>query len=329
MVSYKEVKDSNVLLNDVTAPSVSVFVGGTSGIGKATIKALVSTGASMRIYLVGRKISEDGARAFVQELNAINGNAEVIWTEAEVSLLAETRRVCQVIKSKESRLDLLFLSAGFAPLGPRKETSEGLEVSQSLEYYSRMLFILHLIPLLRRAEAPRVLSVFAGGKERSKIQLDDLGLKNPKNFTLLAQMQYATMNSVFLEKLADQNPDVTFIHSCPGLVGTGNIMRSAEPNSILSWVFWLVDIIISLVGIGLEESAQRYLFQSTSACFGGRGVPWQGKPGINSLEQQANGLFLVNNKCDCTPNPKVMSVLRATARDKVWDHTQDVLGPYV
>src|ERR1700712_168246 len=162
MVSYKEIQASNALINDATAPRVAVFVGGTSGIGKLTVKALVATGASMRIYLVGRKSSEERSHTFIKELHAINPKAEIIWTEGEVSLLAETKRVCETIKSKESRVDLLFITPGYAPFDGREETAEGLEITQSLGYYTRILFVQHLLPLLGKAEAPRVVSVLGG-----------------------------------------------------------------------------------------------------------------------------------------------------------------------
>ena len=331
MVSYKQILASNALINDATAPRVAVFVGGTSGIGKLTVRALVATGASVRIYLVGRKISEEPTNAFIQELYAINPKAEVIWTEGEVSLLAETKRICEVIKSKESRVDLLFLTAGYAPFGTRRETAEGLEITQSLEYYSRMLFILRLLPLLEEAEAPKVVSVLAGGMESSSISLDDLDLKKPGNFGgIKAQVQYTAMNTMTLEKLANENPNVTFIHSWPGWVNTGNIRRSADPNTITAWLFWLLlEPLIYFLSFSDEESGQRHLFQGTSAAFGGRGVPWKGKLGVNSLGKQADGLFLVNYKCNCTPNAKVMRILREKAQAKIWDHTQEVFQPYM
>lgn len=197
MVSYKETQASNARISESTAPQVAVFAGGTSGIGKYTVKALVSTGAGMRIYLVGRKSSEERMKTVIEELQAINPRAEIIWTEGEISLLSETKRVCDIVKSKESRVDLLFLTAGYAPFGGRKETAEGIETSQSLEYYSRILFALHLLPLLDKAEAPRVVSVMAGGFEKTSIDLDDLDLKRPGNFgSIKAQVQYGTMNSM-------------------------------------------------------------------------------------------------------------------------------------
>ncbi|KAL6826012.1 hypothetical protein J3E69DRAFT_335582 [Trichoderma sp. SZMC 28015] len=331
MVSYKEIQASNALINDATAPRVSVFVGGTSGIGKFTIKALVSTGASVRIYLVGRKSSEEPARAFIQELNAINPKAEIVWTEGEVSLLAEVKRICELIKKTESRVDLLFLTAGYAPFGTRKETSEGVEVAQSLEYYSRMLFIHHLLPVLGASEAPRVISVLGGGLEKSSVNVDDLDLKQPGNFSgIKAQIQYVTMNTAYLEKLAIQNPNVTFIHSWPGWVSTGNVRRGWDEGSIVARIFWFVlEPIIYLFGFSDEESGQRNLFQCTSAAFGGRGIPWAGKKGVNSLEKSDDGLFLVSYNCDCTPNAKAMPQLRESSQEKIWDHTQQLLQPYL
>lgn len=331
MVAYTEIKASNALINDATAPQVAVFVGGTSGIGQLTIRALVATGASMRVYLVGRKSSEERTNTFIQDLNTINPRAEVIWTEGEISLLAETKRVCESIRSKEPRIDLLFLTAGYAPLGTRKETSEGLEIAQSLEYYSRMLFVLHLLPVLSKAEAPRVISVLAGGMERATIDLDDIDLKRPGNFSIMkAQPQYATMNTLTLDKLANENPDVTFIHSLPGWVNTGNVRRGLDPNSMMAWFVWLIlEPLIGLLSYSDDESAQKHLFQSTSAAFGGRGVPWNGKPGVNTLGKQTNGLFLVNYRCDCTPNAKVIPLLREKAQVKIWEHTEEVLRPYL
>lgn len=332
MVSHAEILASNALLNDTTAPRVSVFVGGTSGIGQLTLRALAATGASIRVYLVGRKSSADSAAAFIRELESVNPKAEIIWTEGEFSMLAETKRVCEVIRRKESRVDLLFLTAGYAPFSGRVETAEGIEVAQSLEYYSRMLFIQHLLPLLRAAEAPRVVSVLAGGLERvSAIDLDDIDLKRPGNFSgVKAQTQYGNLNTVAMDRLAEENPNVTFIHSWPGWVNTGNVNRGMVRNSLCGWFVRLfLGPLIALVSISDETSSQRYLFQSTSAYYGGHGVVWTGEPGVNTQGGKDNGLFLVNFRAKCTPNAKVLPLLREKAQAKVWDHTLEVLKPYL
>ncbi|KAF1971317.1 hypothetical protein BU23DRAFT_556114 [Bimuria novae-zelandiae CBS 107.79] len=333
MVAYKDIKASNALINDANAPHIAVFVGGTSGIGKLTLNALVGTGTSLRIYLVGRRSSEERTQSFIQDLHVVNPKAEIVWTEAEVSLLAEAKRVCEDIKSKESRIDLLFLTTGYAPFGARKETPEGVEITQSLGYYTRMLFVLQLLPLLKKTENPRVVNVLGGGMERTtSINVDDLDLKKPGSFrAMTAQPHYITLNTVFLDKLAVEHSDVTFIHSWPGSVNTGNVWRSLDPDQyILSWVVWLfLDPLIRLISSSDEEAGQRHLFYCTSAAFGGRGIAWKGKAGISTSGTSNTGLFLVNYKCESTPNAKVIPLLREKATAKVWEHTQMLLGAYL
>jgi NAD(P)-dependent dehydrogenase (short-subunit alcohol dehydrogenase family) len=333
MVRYDEIQKSNREFGETSraTPFVAVFVGGTSGIGKSTIRALVSTNVSLKIYLIGRKSAETHTMSFIQELQTINSNANIVWIEGEVSLLTETKRICQRIRSNESRIDLLFLSTGYAPFGLRQETAEGVEITQSLRYYTRVLFILHLLPLLREGNG-RVVSVLAGGMEWAVTNLDDIDLKKPGSFGVVnAHVQCANMTTAAMERLADDTPNVTFIHSVPGSVDTGNVWRGVDsPNSVKAWLVWLfLEPLIRLFSFSSEESAQRHLFQSTSAAFGGRGVRWEGKPGSNSRENNAVGLFLVNQKCDCTTNAKAVSAIRQNAKVKIWDHTLEALNPYL
>ncbi|KAG5659908.1 hypothetical protein KAF25_003430 [Fusarium avenaceum] len=237
------------------APFVAVFLGGTSGIGKSTIKALVSTNASLEIYLIGRKSAESRMMPFIEELQSINPDAKVAWLEGEVSLLSETKRVCEIIQSKESHIDLLFLSTGYAPFGPREETAEGVEITQSLRYYTRVLCIIQLLPLLREGNG-RVVSVLAGGMEWAVTNLDDIDLKKPGSFGVVnAHIQCANMTTATMEKLADDNPAVTFIHSAPGSVDTGNVRRGLDsPNSVKAWLIWLfLEPLIRLLSFSSEE----------------------------------------------------------------------------
>ncbi|KAK4450442.1 hypothetical protein QBC34DRAFT_484386 [Podospora aff. communis PSN243] len=336
MPTHAEILTSNALLNDTTTPLISVFVGATSGIGKLTLRALVATGASTRIYLVGRPSSHARTQPFLDELHTLNPRATVIWTEAEYSLLSETRRICNHILAKETRIDLLFLTAGYAPMfTERQETAEGIEITQSLAYYSRVLFILGLLPALKaKGEAPgRVVSVLGGGLEtKGGVVLDDIDLKRPGNFSGPgAQRQYLGLNSVVMDRLAEENPEVVFLHAWPGWVDTGNVHRGVREGTVWGvFVRWVLAPLIGLVAIRNEVAAQRYLFEATSAYYGGGGVEWRGKGGVNVKgEEGRNGLFLVNYKGECTPNLKAMESLRENAREKVWEHTMRVLDQYL
>lgn len=146
-----------------------------------------------------------------------------------------------------------------------------------------------------------------------------------------AQGHFCAMNTLTMEKLATQNPDVTFVHAMPGWVATGNVWRGVnDANSLMGWFVWLLLApLIGLFSFSEKTSGQRNLFSATSALFGGRGVPWKGKTGVNTMGEERNGLFLSGLKSDATRNDKVITSLRNRAQEPVWKHTLDILGPYL
>ena len=119
MVNISQIRGSISQLTKDATPRIAVFFGGTSGIGKQTIDQLVRLQYPMRAYIIGRKSTEAAMRPFMQNLHIINPESDFIWVEAEVSLLSEVRRVCKSIEDREEMVDLLFLSAGYAPFAGR------------------------------------------------------------------------------------------------------------------------------------------------------------------------------------------------------------------
>ena len=58
------------------------------------------------------------------------------------------------------------------------DTTEGLDQTMSLMYYSRLRAVLNLVPLLTKSALPAaVVSVYAAGME-GKLYPDDLSLRN-------------------------------------------------------------------------------------------------------------------------------------------------------
>ncbi len=120
MVSLSQIQASNAKITKDTTPRVAVFVGGTAGIGKATLTALVVKGLPIKVYIIRR--DKDSRKAWLEELENSNPHAQIIWLEGQVSVLAETKRLTDEIKSREESIDLLFLSQGFLPFGGRQGT---------------------------------------------------------------------------------------------------------------------------------------------------------------------------------------------------------------
>lgn len=118
MVSLSEIRASNAQISEASTPRSAVFVGGTAGIGKAALAALVSQKTPVKLYIIGR--NETSHKQFLQNLQQSNSQAEIVFLEGQVTLLTEVKRLCIEIKSREKSIDLLFLSAGFLPFTGRQ-----------------------------------------------------------------------------------------------------------------------------------------------------------------------------------------------------------------
>ncbi|KAF2875856.1 hypothetical protein BDV95DRAFT_562768 [Massariosphaeria phaeospora] len=334
MVKISLIRQSNSRIDESSAPRVAVFAGGTSGIGKLTLAELAGLGTSFKAYVVGRKESERSFKTFIGDLHQTNPNAEIIWVEGEISLLSEVKRICDHIKTLESRIDLFFLTAGYAPFEGRKNTPEGLDVSHSLSFYSRICFIENLLPLLRASETARVVSVHSGGFEYANaLNVNDLNLEQPGAFgPMITQLHMGIMGTLTLERLAEaeENQSVVFIHSHPGIVRTGNLFRGWGEGWWGPWFAAIfMDPILMLLAFSLKESAERYLYQVTSGAIGGKGPTLPGIVGRTTRGEPSGGLFLVSKKCDTVKNEKQLAKLRVTAQDAVWAKVRQIITPYV
>lgn len=121
MVSISVVNDANAQLALLEKPTTAVFVGGTRGIGQATLFALARRKTSnLKVYVVGRQESDH--QDLLHQLRLLNPHGEFVFLEAQITLLAEVKRVCDKIRSMEKAVDLLWLSAGALPFDGRKGT---------------------------------------------------------------------------------------------------------------------------------------------------------------------------------------------------------------
>lgn len=111
MVSIKDVRVSNATFKASKKDLVALFVGATSGIGEGTLKQLVKNASNATIYVVGR--SKRAASPLLDELHVSNSQVTVNFIETEVSLIKNVDKASEEIKSKEKKLDLLFMSPGY------------------------------------------------------------------------------------------------------------------------------------------------------------------------------------------------------------------------
>jgi short-subunit dehydrogenase len=111
MVSLAAIRTSNDRVAS-TLPSglTAVFVGATSGIGETSLKQFAKYAKQPHIYFMGR--SEEAGKRITADLAALNGEGKYVFIKSDVSLLKNVDSVCRDIKSKETAINLLFISAG-------------------------------------------------------------------------------------------------------------------------------------------------------------------------------------------------------------------------
>ncbi|HET9421523.1 MAG TPA: SDR family NAD(P)-dependent oxidoreductase [Nocardioides sp.] len=148
----------------------SLVTGSTGGIGRAVASRLA--GGGDRVVVVGR--NEERGREVVRELPRPQPHQRHVYLPADLSLLGDTVRLAEAVAARTDHVDSVVLCAGvFA--GAPEWTVEGLERSFVLNYLSRFLLIERLLPLLERAQRPRLVLVANAGKYRDTLDLDAIG----------------------------------------------------------------------------------------------------------------------------------------------------------
>ena len=94
---------------------IALVTGGNSGIGYATAKEFRFQGA--QVIISGRNSQA------IQEA-ALNLGADVLGIEADVRDLAALERLFQTVKERFGGLDVLFVNAGTAKMGPIGQINE-------------------------------------------------------------------------------------------------------------------------------------------------------------------------------------------------------------
>jgi hypothetical protein len=294
--------------------------------------ALARHAASPKIYLIGR--SQEAADTTIADLKEINPSAQPSFIQSDVSLLKNVDTVCAEIAAKESKLNLLFMTPAVGLQTSRMETAEGLDRKMALHYYTRARFATKLLPLLSAAaqenggsdgqygSLSRVVSVldphgsirhpFSSGA----LDYDDLDLK--KSFGVTRCASHATlMTDFYLEGLAAQHPQTSFVHSYPSAVPT-SLARASMVGQILVKIG-------SALMVPVEESGERHLYASTHSSFAPKGRAGE-DAATGSDGKKGSGSYWLNWDDEAlAPNKKLERTRADGAVEKVTQHTEEVM----
>lgn len=193
---------------------VVVITGGTSGIGQIAAEKLAGMGA--RIVLVARDQSRAGSTLarLRQIAPALNHTVHF----ADVSRIANVRRVAREIAAVEPHIDVLLNNAG-AMFYDRQVTVDGLERTFATNHMSYFVLTLSLRKQLAAAASSRVVNTASDAHRGAKLDFDDLQCAK-KYRAITAYGRSKLSNILFTRELARQ------------FAGTGITANSLHPGFV-------------------------------------------------------------------------------------------------
>lgn len=195
-----------------------IVTGATGGLGRVAATRIADLGA--RTVIVGRNGEKlaDAARPIP---------GAVVGYEADLSLLAEIRRLANLILAKEQRIDVLVNNVGVL-LPTRQVTEEGIETTFATDLAGHFLLTNLLLARLVESAPARIVNVTSGGMYSERIRPDDLQFES-RGYKGAAAYAHAKRGQVILtemwaEHLSAEGVTVNAMH--PGWAKTAGVERS-------------------------------------------------------------------------------------------------------
>ena len=148
----------------------AVVTGATGGLGLETALALARAGAE--VVVVGRNDAK-GAAALAH-ITATAPGARLSFLNIDLASLASVAAGAEQLSAQGGAVDLLVNNAGVMALPTREVTADGFERQLATNHLGHFLLTARLLPLLRRAKAPRVVSVSSLLHRAGVMRFDDL-----------------------------------------------------------------------------------------------------------------------------------------------------------
>jgi NAD(P)-dependent dehydrogenase (short-subunit alcohol dehydrogenase family) len=193
-----------------------VITGATSGIGLEAAEELARRGAAL--ILVGRDAGHaDAARQRI--VGRVKGAAVVLHL-ADLSRLAELRRLAADLLAKAGRIDVLINNAG-AFFDRHALTEDGWERTFALNHMSYVVLANLLLARLREAGSARIVNVASEAHRGAALDFSDLvGRRGAKGWPAYRRSKLANIlfTAEFARRHAGSGVTVNCLH--PGFVAT-------------------------------------------------------------------------------------------------------------
>jgi NAD(P)-dependent dehydrogenase (short-subunit alcohol dehydrogenase family) len=283
----------------------AIVTGATGGLGYETALALAKAGAE--VILTGRD-DQKGQSALEKISREVIG-ARLSFEHLDLASLASVADFAQRMSARPT-LDLLINNAGVMALPRRQTTADGFEMQFGTNHLGHFALTARLLPLLRRASGPRVVSVSSLAHRTGFIDFADLqGARVYAPWKAYGQSKLATlMFALELQRRSDAagwNLISNAAH--PGFSRTN--LFAGGPGGLISIA---TDFAAPFFGQSAADGARPILFAATSP--NAKPGAYYGPGGMGELRG--------------TPSPAlIMPQARdAAAAAKLWDISEKLAG---
>jgi len=193
-----------------------VITGATSGLGSVAALRLAQLGA--RLVLVARNMAK--AEAMAQQLRDRHPGLEAGIQIADLSSLAEIRKLAAELPRAAPRIDVLINNAG-AIFSRRETTLDGLERTFALNHMAYFLLTTLLLDRLKAGAPARIVNVASEAHRNAALDFGDL--QTARNYSgWLAYRRSKLANILFTSELARRLKGTNVTANClhPGFVAT-------------------------------------------------------------------------------------------------------------
>lgn len=217
------------------AGKTAIVTGATGGLGYETARMLAEHGAS--VILAGRNAAR-GTEALAR-IRAKSPEADIAFELLDLASLASVAAFVARQQARATPIDILVNNAGVMTPPTRQTTVDGFELQFATNYLSHFALTMGLLPLLRAAPAPRVVSLSSVAARQGQIDFANLQSENGyKPMVAYSQSKLACLMFAFeLQRRSDaQGWGLTSIAAHPGIARTElivNGMGAASPAAFI------------------------------------------------------------------------------------------------
>jgi hypothetical protein len=234
----------------------------------------------------------------------------VDFKRIDAFLMSDVKRFCSDLVSTTTNsrpIDILVLTQGMLTMRGRTPTPpENIDQKMSLHYYSRMLIIRDLLPLL--SPSAIILSVLDGKRSdihSRSLKWSDLDLSQPGSYGVSSAASHClAMTDATLQAFSEKSQGAsgrTYVHAYPGIVDTGIFQRDLP-----FYLKYPLAAVSSLMTVSPETCAE-YL---VNGC-------------VKAHEETQRTAKEAGRRVNIDDKGRVVDKRPATQEqvDKVWEHT--------